>query len=102
MWEILVPTVANDGTPFRLRRDHKPWDAKVQKITGGMTLMPVLNGKWQHEGAEYHERMIPVRVVATREQMMEIVRMTAEHYNQIAVMAYKVYDEVIYLVRGSK
>jgi hypothetical protein len=95
LWEILVPTVGNDGKPFRLRRDHKPWDAKVQAISGGLTLMPVVNGRWAYKGDEFKERMIPVRVRATREEMEKIVDMTLEHYNQIAVMAYRVADEVI-------
>ena len=100
LWEILVPTVGNDGKPFRLHRDHKPWDAKVQVICGGLTLMPVLNGRWSYKGAEFKERMIPVRIMATHEEMEQIVDMTMEHYDQLAVMAYKVADEVILKHRG--
>ena len=95
LWEILVPTVQNDGKPFRLKGHHKPWDAKVQAIIGGLTLMPVINGRWSYRGMEFKERMIPVRLMATREEMDLIVEMTLEHYDQHAVMAYKVSDEVI-------
>lgn len=100
LWEILVPTVKNDGKPFRLKGHHKPWDAKVQVICGGLTLMPVLNGRWSYKGTEFKERMIPVRIMATREEIERIVDMTILHYDQHAVMAYKVADEVILKHKG--
>lgn len=62
--------------------------------------MPVLNGRWSYKGQEFKERMIPVRIMATHEEMEQIVDMTMEHYDQLAVMAYKVADEVILKHRG--
>lgn len=94
LWEILVPTVRNDGKPFRLRY-HKVWDAKVRAISGGLTIMPVAKGHWVHKGDLFVERMIPVRVYATKDEMNKIVDMTMAYYNQIAVMAYRISDEVI-------
>lgn len=95
LWEILVPTIRNDGRPFRTRY-HRVWDAKVRAISGGVTIMPVAKGQWiSGEGELFMERMIPVRVIATREQMDAIVDMTIKYYEQLAVLAYKISDEVI-------
>ena len=102
LWEILVPTVSNAGKPYRTRY-HRVWDQKVRAISGGLTVMPVAKGQWVDpaDGKLFVERMIPVRVIATREQMEAIVAMTMKYYDQIAVLAYKVSDEVILRRRGS-
>lgn len=96
LWEILVPTVRNDGKPFRTRY-HRVWDEKVRAITGGLTVMPVAKGQWVDQSDEhlYAERMIPVRVACTREQIEQIVKLTLDYYGQIAIMAYKISSEVI-------
>lgn len=99
LWEILVPTVRNDGRPFRLRY-HRVWDAKVRQISGGLTVMPVAKGQWVHEDKVFAERMIPVRVHATRDEMDKIVDMTLKYYDQIAVMAYRISDDVILKFRA--
>ena len=95
LWEVLVPTARNDGRPIRTRF-HRVWDAKVRAITGGLTIMPVARGQWVSPAGDlYAERVIPVRVAATREQVERIVDLTIDHYEQLAVMAYRVADEVI-------
>lgn len=95
LWEILVPTVRNDGRPFRTRY-HRVWDAKVREITGGLTIMPVAKGQWlSRDGELFSERMIPVRIACTREQIEQIIDMSLVYYGQLAVMAHKVSDEVI-------
>lgn len=95
MWEILVPCVRNDGRPFRTRY-HRVWDAKVREISGGLTIMPVAKGQWisQH-GDLFQERMIPVRVICTRDQISQIIDMSMKYYEQLAILAYRVSDEVI-------
>jgi len=40
VWEILVPTISNDGRPFKLKF-HRVWDQKVKEISGGMTIQAV-------------------------------------------------------------
>jgi len=93
LWEI--PTMRNDGVrPFHLRY-HRVWDAKVREISGGLTIRPVEKGQWTYQGVLFKERMIPVRIIATREEIEKIVDMTLVYYEQLAVMAYKVSDEVI-------
>jgi len=85
----------NDGVrPFHLRY-HRVWDAKVREISGGLTIRPVEKGQWTYQGVLFKERMIPVRIIATREEIEKIVDMTLVYYEQLAVMAYKVSDEVI-------
>lgn len=94
LWEILVPTVRNDGKPYRLRY-HRVWDAKVRDISGGLTIMPVAKGQWVCNGVLFKERMIPVRIACSREDIDKIIDMTMKYYDQLAVMAYKVSPEVI-------
>lgn len=95
MWEILVPTVRNDGRPCRTRF-HRAWDAKVRKISGGLTVLSPAKGQWiSVDGTLFKERMIPVRILATREEIEKIVDITANHYEQLAILAYKISSEVI-------
>lgn len=94
-WEILVPTRRNDGRPIKTRF-HRVWDKKVKTITGGLTIMPAsVNGHWvSPEGITFTERMIPVRIVATRKQMKEIASMSLKYYDQEAIMYYVLSPEV--------
>ena len=93
LYEILVPTIVDkkhvDVTYHRL------WDVKVKKITGGLTIHKSSKGYWvDGEGETFAERMIPVKIMCTEEQMQEIADITAEHYNQISIMFYRVSSEV--------
>ena len=94
LFEILVPTMRNDGRPIRTRF-HKVWDAKVRDISGGLTIMPVAKGQWLFKDELFQERMIPVRIIATRSEMDKIIDMTLKYYEQLAILAYKVSEEVI-------
>jgi hypothetical protein len=95
LWEILVPTVRNSGVPIRTRF-HRVWDARVRGIAGGLTILPPAKGQWVSlRGELFLERMIPVRIVATRSEIDKIIDMTLEYYEQEAVLACKVSDEVI-------
>ncbi len=99
MWEILVPTVVpnTNGTKFFRTRYHRVWDQKVRAITGGLTIMSPSKGQWvSPTGVLFVERMIPVRIVADRQQIEQIIDMTLEYYSQEAVLCYKVSDEVIF------
>lgn len=94
LYEILVPTVKNSGKPIRTRF-HRCWDEKVRKITGGLTVMTPAKGQWiSPEGELFAERMIPVRIMCSAEQIEAISDMTAAYYDQKAVMFYRVSDEV--------
>jgi hypothetical protein len=97
MWEILVPTERRaDPGKFYTTRYHRVWDANVRAITGGLTILTPAKGQWvSPDGVLFLERMIPVRIVGTREQIEIIIDMTMEYYDQLAIMCYKVSDEVI-------
>lgn len=101
MWEILVPTVRRDGGKPYTTRYHRVWDAQVRKITGGLTVLTPAKGQWVSKEGELHaERMIPVRIVCTREQIETIIDITIGYYDQLAVLAYKISSEVILKHKG--
>jgi len=94
LFEILVPCQTNQGRPIRTRQ-HKEWDRRVRRITGGLTVLPPTKGQWvSPSGKIFCERMIPVRIAATAEQMDQIADMTAAFYEQEAIMYYKVSEDV--------
>jgi hypothetical protein len=94
LWQVLVPTVSNEGVTFG-HPHHRAWDRKVQGIAGGLTVMKPVKGHWTApDGTVMSERMIPVQVACTREQMVAIADATASHYEQSAVMYWRVSDEV--------
>ena len=95
LWEILVPHSDSNGRPFATIH-HLSWDDFVARVAGGLTLPGgTILGRWQN----VKEKMIRVRVLATRSQMRDIVDFTLEHYKQKAVLAYKISDEYIYEVK---
>ncbi len=101
MWEILVPTIMNER-PVRTKY-HRVWDSKVRAITGGLTIHPPSKGQWvSPDGELFSERMIPVRIACSRDQIEQIIQMTIAYYNQEAVLAYMVSNEVILRHRGEK
>jgi hypothetical protein len=95
VWEILVPCTKPNGKP-NSTRFHRVWDDKVKIITGGLTVCEPTKGQWvAPTGETVSERMIPIRIVCTRYQIDKIVDMTIEYYDQEAVLAYKISNEVI-------
>lgn len=94
MWEVLVPTQGNDGTPFSTKH-HEQWDAYVKALAGGMTLVKPVRGSWVEGGVDYTERMIPVRIMCTEAQIVEICKETARHYDQLAVLAALVSERTV-------
>lgn len=104
LWEILVPTQTNpdeDGNtrPIRVRQ-HRVWDEMVKQITGGLTITPPIKGVWIDQSdpdkTEYRERMIPVRIACTEDQIRAIAKQTAKFYDQLAVMVCLVSDQTIF------
>ena len=66
--------------------------------------MTPARGEWVNPatGELFRERMIPVRVLATRKEMEEVVDLTLVYYDQLAVLCYKISDEVILKSRDDK
>lgn len=100
LYEILVPTekpewVAGKRRYFRTKH-HKKWDALVVAIANGLTILQPSRGQWvSPTGTLFRERMIPVRISCTEDQIQEIMDLTAKHYSQLAIMAYKISDQVL-------
>jgi hypothetical protein len=95
LWEILVPTVRKDGG-FYTTRFHRVWDGKVREISGGLTVLHPTKGQWVSPSGELCiERMIPVRIACTEQQIEMISDITASYYQQEAVLYYRVSDKVV-------
>lgn len=95
LYEVLVPTIRNDGRPISTRY-HKIWDERVIEISGGMTILNPAKGRWVSPTNElFKERMIPVRIYCEEDDIEDIIDFTMDYYEQEAVMAYVVSSEVI-------
>jgi len=94
LWEILVPCNWNDGKPVRTRH-HRQWDERVRRITGGLTILKPGVGQWVDDGKLYKDRIIPVRIMCERHQIEAIADITIQHYEQLAVMFYRVSEECV-------
>jgi hypothetical protein len=93
VWEIWVPTIMN-GKPIRTKY-HRVWDRKVEEISGGLTVLTPAIGHWiSPKGESVVERMIPVRIMCTDEQIITISDLSAKYYNQEAMFYYKISNEV--------
>lgn len=88
LYEILVPTIYGDTMKPIRTKHHKRWDERVKKLSGGLTILTPGKGVWVHEGKDYVERVIPVRIMCTEKVIKEIVEITLQHYRQKAVMYY--------------
>lgn len=88
LYEILVPTIYGDTMKPIRTKHHKRWDERVKKISGGLTILTPGKGIWVHEGKDYIERVIPVRIMCEEKAMKKIVEITLQHYRQRAVMYY--------------
>jgi hypothetical protein len=98
MWEILVPTERRlEPGKYYTTRYHRVWDQKVRYITGGLTIMSPARGQWINPTTNelFTDRMIPVRIVASREEIEKVIDITLKYYDQLAVLCYKISDEVI-------
>lgn len=95
LWEILIPVMDNQGTKFD-KKHHQRWDKEVLSLVKGLTILQANDGIWQADSGQcFKESMLVVRIAATKEQMEIIIEFTAKHYEQKAVMAYKISDDVI-------
>ena len=95
LWEILVP--ASYGKTRFTMEHHWAWDEFVKNLTGGLTVMRAAKGTWiSPDGEEYLDRIIPVRIaVKSRDILDQIIDFTIKHYEQEAVMAYLISEDVI-------
>jgi len=66
--------------------------------------MAPARGQWinPNTGELFNERMIPVRIIATKEEIDKVIDLTLVYYDQLAVLCYKISDEVIIKYRNDK
>lgn len=95
LYEILVPCQFEDTKKPVSTKHHKAWDSVVRSISGGLTILHPCKGQWIFENKLYEDRVIPVRIMCSRKELDKIIEFTIKHYRQLAVMAYKISDEVI-------
>ena len=95
LWEILVPAVNADGKEIDIDT-HREWDFKVSAISKGLTISSTSKGQWiSPKGLLFIEPMIPVRFLATDEEVERIVKITQDHYrDQFSIMFYRISNEV--------
>jgi len=102
LWEILVPAIL-DGDDISVAY-HQFWNQKVCKITSGLTILTPVKGSWSFNLSDdfLSERMIPVRIACTWQQIREIAEITANYYKQECIMFYKLSDDVTIKYYGRK
>ncbi len=94
LFEILIPVSSNDGIEFGSYH-HAKWDFMVVSLTGGLTRFGSVDGQWRSPSGEiFVEKMIPVRIACTQEQIDEIADFSAKHYKQQAMMYYLISSAV--------
>jgi hypothetical protein len=97
VWCIFVPTVKPKATKKRFFRTkhHKAWDKYVRNISGGLTILAPSKGQWiDTEDNLVEERVLPVQIACNDEQFEKIIKFTLKHYDQDALMYYKMSNEV--------
>lgn len=100
MWEIFVPA-SNKTLEFSYEH-HKKWDEYVKSLAGGLTILRTAKGEWidNHDGKLYIDRVIPVRIKCSEKNIKKIIKFTIKHYNQEAVLAYKISDMVLLVTKS--
>lgn len=97
LYEILIPTKFEDTGNVVSLDHHQAWDTVVLRIAGGMTIIrSTAIGRWIHDGKLYEDNVIPVRIACSKDDIEDIARFTKEFYRQLAIMYYKISDEVMY------
>lgn len=100
MYMILVPA-SRGKKRFSYEGHHKAFDSKVKEICGGITIHRPVKGEWiSPDGIIFTDRMIPVMIAVKEERDIEVIANFAlNHYDEEAIMYYKVSDDVRILHR---
>lgn len=94
MWEIFVP--ASYGKNEYTYEHHKKFDEYVKQKAGGITVLRGAKGEWiSPEGKLYKDKIIPCRICCSQCDIVNIMKFALKHYNQKAIMAYKISDQVL-------
>ncbi len=106
-FEILIPVAPNkgepttdemyakldfnkDGTIFN-KAHHGTFIRKVLTVAGGYSWLPEIDGAWVNSHCEVvKEKMIPIRVACTDENIKEIASFAKQHYEQEAIFVLEI------------
>lgn len=95
LWIILIPSHTQSYT-LANRAYFIDWCEKVYKIAGGLTVLSEVQGQWFDKKTKklVEEWNQEIQIGCTKNQIEQIADMTAVHYQQKAVMYYKISDFV--------
>ena len=92
LWEVFVPYHSNAGKKFSLKH-HRQWDEIIRSIAGGLTIFKISKGQWVSDDNQiYFDKMIPVRIACTEDQIDKIIQITMDFYDQEAIFCFRVSD----------
>mgnify|MGYP003395241913 CR=1 FL=1 len=95
LYEILIPVADNDGKTFSNAHVTKFWDLIIA-TANGLTVMPNVKGFWVDGGRTFTDENTPLRVVATKDEIRFIAHQAKSHFNQLAILYYKISDDVVF------
>lgn len=93
LYEIQIPVAPNLPEVFICDKNgnfnqeyHDRFLAKVLTVANGYTALPIVEGAWINgSGKTFIEKMIPVRIFCTDENITEIASFAKRHYDQEAI-----------------
>ena len=94
LYEILIPVADNDGHTFS-NSYRKIFVDILIKETGGLSVLPTVKGFWIDKGITYADENTPLRVICTGEDIERFAYIAKEHFNQLAILYYKISDDVV-------
>lgn len=87
-FDVILKTCENNfdrGWLFTAKH-HRIFYKFILNLSKGYSVLSELEGVWQNEkGTIYQEKMIPVRIACTDEQIKEIAEFAKTHYEQEAI-----------------
>lgn len=87
-FDVILKTCENNfdrGWIFTTKH-HRIFYKFILNLSKGYSVLNELEGVWQNEkGTIYQEKMIPVRIACTDEQIKEIAEFAKAHYEQEAI-----------------
>ncbi len=96
IYEILIPKNQNNGEPFSPLRHQRIFDLCVE-LSGGISILPELQGRWLDKGELYCDTNIPIRVVCNVYTTRKIALAVKDMFHQKAVLFYRVGDNVTFV-----
>ena len=88
LWEILIPAIGEESS--------KAWYSFVRQFSDGITILKDARGEWvSPNGITFEDYMIPIRIICTKDEIDLIVDFTVNFFDQEAVLAYKLSDDII-------